>query len=182
VDRSGQLHFLQVAQEGSEKPVLQYMVWDGQKWSPRDSLPLRSEHVTDIVGLSADVDPGGRLFAVYADLGPEEVDGTRHYELEFAAIAVDIPRTNGTATGTPEEATPMVAPSAVATQAIPATPTLALSATATPTVSPASAGLAEDAQPRDNSSLGLVVGTLSALALVTAILVIRLRFSRGSQS
>jgi len=165
-DAAGELHLLQVFQEGAAGPVLEHSLWDGQRWSAQEGLGLRAEQVSEISALTATTSGRGLLGVVYLGPGLRGSGGARQAEVVFASVVIDEPASRSarpSSAGVPQAAT---APTAV----LDATPTGIAPATPAPT-------LTFDASRPDFASapLGIIAGIITAGVLIAAMFAFRSR-------
>jgi hypothetical protein len=170
-DGSGRLHLLQAVQEEGSAPDLRYTLWDGSSWTLRENLTLHMESIADLAELAATVDGGGSLVAVYAGLGERNQEGTRANELHLAAIPLRPAQVSAAAGATVDSPTATPGPR----------PMIAAVESATPTRSPETTSLAEDAQagPPIGGSIGVIAGVGTAVVLVAGLLLAWLRATRS---
>ncbi len=91
IDRAGQVHFLQVEEQGLSSPQLRYMTWWDGKWSERTGLPLRAESPDEISMVRGLVDSGDRLVVAYVGPGLRDSSMERTPELVYVGIPIGMP-------------------------------------------------------------------------------------------
>jgi hypothetical protein len=168
-DVAGQVHLVRALLADLEEPMIDYWLWQGDRWVNDEGLKVDLELTTRVNKLAVAVSPSGTLALVYS--GPAEVEADEPPEdaLVFSFRSLQLPPALPTAEAIPiPTATPL--PSATPTLAPTATPAIKIN------VNPDTPG--SSSLPLDPSMLALIFGGVIAAVMVVAAIIVRLLRNR----
>jgi hypothetical protein len=91
LDRTGQLHLLQVAKREENIFVLQHSQWSGENWVAEEGFILGKSELANIDSLRAEISPAGRLAILYVgSTTTGDIDQPSNY-LFYTERTVDLP-------------------------------------------------------------------------------------------
>jgi len=166
-DGGSQLFLTLITQEDNHSPNLEYLLWDGQNWAPKESVKLSNNSINDITAIAASVASDGYLVVALANYAPQDATGLHPNQITVMDIPVKISEAASGQTTPESQVSPTLEPTAEATQEILPTPTRA------------SMNLQET--PSGSSNTGIILAVVVSAIIVLMFVGIRLIVLRTHQ-